>query len=70
MNRATGLEITAISVTVLAVYLSVSTMDYQDVIEKENADLKSQVKKLKKQVADPPKFCREYLLQQMRKRKP
>ena len=62
MNRTGYL---AIGATVLAIYLSVSTMDYQDAIEKENADLKSQVKKLRAQVADPPKLCREYYQQQL-----
>lgn len=67
MNRATGLEILAITVTAMAIYLSLSTLDYQTAIEQENADLKSQVKKLKAQVADPPKLCKEYYLQRMRK---
>ena len=69
MNRATKWEILAITTTVLAVYLSISTLDYQTAIELDNAGLKAQVKKLKAQVADPPKLCREYYRQQLKKGK-
>ena len=62
-------EVLAFVAVLLAIYLSVSTMDYQDAIEAENADLKSQVKKLKAQVADPPKLCHEYYRQQLKLKK-
>ncbi len=66
MNRATKMEAVAIITTLLAVYLSVSTLDYRDALEQENADLKTQVKKLRTQVADPPKLCQEYYRKLMR----
>jgi len=73
MNYTTRVEALAITVTVLAVLLAVGTMDHRYAIERENASLKSQVKKLEAQVADPPKLCREYYRQQLnlkKKRKP
>ena len=66
MNTSHKTELLAVVAVILAIYLSVSTMDYRDEIEAENADLKSQVRKLRVQVADPPKLCREYYQQQMK----
>jgi len=56
----TRTELLAIIATVLAILLAVGTMDYRYEIERENESLKSQVRGLKAQVADPPKLCREY----------
>jgi len=46
--------------TVLAIYLAVSTADYTYAVERERDDLAAQVKRLKAQVADPPRLCREF----------
>ena len=56
----TRTEFLAIIATLLAIWLAVGTMDYRYEIERENESLKSQVRGLKAQVADPPKLCREY----------
>ena len=58
--------ILAVIATLLAVYLTVSTVDYRYEIERENESLKSQVRGLKAQVADPPRLCREYFREKMR----
>ncbi len=49
-----------IILTLLAIYAVTSTAEHRDAIEAENADLIAQVRKLKAQVADPPKLCREF----------
>ena len=53
-------EILVCIATLLAIYLAVSTMDYQYAVERERDDLAGQVKRLKAQVADPPRLCREF----------
>ncbi len=67
MNYTTRTEILAITTTVLAVLLSVGTMDHRYAIERENGNLKSQVQELETKIANPPKFCGEYFRQQMQK---
>ena len=56
----TNADLLALIATLLAIWLAVGTMDYQYAIERERDDLAAQVRKLKAQVADPPKLCREF----------
>ena len=56
----TRTNLLAIIATVLAIWLVVGTMDYRYEIERENESLKSQVRTLKAQVADPLRLCREF----------
>ena len=58
----------AIVITLLAIYAVTSTAEHRDAIETENADLKAQVRKLKAQVADPPKLCREFYRNQLKRK--
>lgn len=53
-------ELLACVAVLLATWLSVSTMDYRYAVERENDGLKSENKRLKAQLADPPRLCREY----------
>ncbi len=69
MKYTTRVEILAGIVTVLAILLAVGTMDHRYAIERENGNLKSQVKELKAKIANPPKFCGDYFRQQMQKMK-
>ena len=62
----TRTELLACIATVLAIYLAVSTMDYQYAVERERDDLAAQVRTLKAQVADPSKFCREHFYRKMK----
>ena len=64
-----GATLLAIIATVLAVYLTVSTIDYRYEIEHENEGLKLQLKLLKAKIADPSKFCREYYFNKMKGKK-
>ena len=65
----TRIDLLAIIATLLAIWLAVGTMDYRYEIERENESLKSRVRTLKAQVADPPKLCREFYRNQLRKGK-
>ena len=58
----------AIVITLLAIYAVTSTAEHRDAIETENADLKAQVRKLKAHVADPPKLCREFYRNQLKRK--
>jgi len=62
----TNADLLAIIATLLAIWLAVGTMDYRYEIERENESLKSQVRTLKAQVADPPSLCREYYRNQLK----
>ena len=62
----TRIDLLAIIATLLAIWLAVGTMDYRHEIERENESLKSQVRTLKAQVADPSKFCREHFYRKMK----
>jgi len=53
-------EILALTATLLAIWLAVSTADYTYAVERERDDLAAQVRTLKAQVADPPRLCREF----------
>ena len=60
MNSVHRTEPLAIIATLLAIWLAVSTADYRYEIERENELLKTQVRGLKAQVADPLRLCREF----------
>ena len=59
-------DLLALIATLLAIWLALGTMDYQYAVERERDDLAAQVTKLKAQVADPSKFCREHFYRKMK----
>ena len=59
-------DLLALIATLLAIWLALGTMDYQYAVERERDDLAAQVTKLKAQVADPPRLCREFYRNQLK----